>query len=171
MTTSERGSGAGGERVSVCYVGGSRNRNRFRGGSFADRPSERCEMSYGEASMTASRRAGERMMARSRWELTSPRWLASFVAVVVRIVGTDCETRVRNAEPVQDILGQENRIPLLPVASLAVCAVETTSLAPYIRSLRPSLSALFIGLKSSVTLLENLLICVRAEGLRMASPV
>ena len=44
------------------------------------------------------------VVARSRWELASPRWLASFVAVamvvvvVVGVVGTDCETRVRHAE-------------------------------------------------------------------------
>jgi hypothetical protein len=110
--------------------------------------------------------------ARSRWELGSPRWPASFAAAAVRVVRTDCDTRVCKTEPVQAILGQENQIPLHPVAGAAiVCVVETTSLTPYIRSLRPSLSALFISLKSFVTLLENWLICVWAEGLRTASPV
>jgi len=38
--------------------------------------------------------------AKSKWELAWPRWLASFMVVVVGVVGTDCQTRVCHAEQV-----------------------------------------------------------------------
>ena len=63
---------------------------------YGHRTSERCEMLYGAASMTAFRCARKKMLgvaARLRWELASPHWLASHVVLaVVGITGTDCKT-------------------------------------------------------------------------------